>query len=146
MPAASIFKGKMLWVMKNGFTDTLSWAMFSHIMPTFTSVIVNPQRGSGPIIYLVHCCIPCLVPGRYSACIWWLNELNSSFSMFARLTNAYSILKCMNIQSTYYRTCRPRGHFILKLTLPISALIYQTWNLRRDIFYSLFQNSLWMHI
>lgn len=113
---------------------TLSWTIGGHNMPTLNSIIVSPLRGRGHRL-LVHDYIFCLAPGTHSIHICWLNELNSPFSMFARLTNAYLIFKYINTQSGYYRTSWPRGHFILKLTLPVSAL-YMKPELSRGTSYS----------
>lgn len=68
---------------------------------------------------LVHYCTLYLAPSRHLMYICLLNELNSPFSMFGRLTNEYSIFWYINTQSGYYRTCWPMGHFTLKLTLPV---------------------------
>lgn len=117
MPAASIFIWEVLWAkQKKYITD--SWTMLGHIIPTLISVIKSTLRCQGHCL-LVHYYFLCLAPSRHLMYICWLNELNSSFSMFARLTNAYSIFWYINTQSGYYRTYWPRGHFTLKLTLPV---------------------------
>lgn len=103
---------------------SFSWAVLSHNMPTFTSMIVSPLRRSGTssMLFITVSHVWHLVDIQYIS-VGWMNSTHL-FLCFSRLTNAYSIFKCLNIQSGYYRTCWPRGHFIPKLTLPIAALIY----------------------